>query len=313
MRSTGVEASSWTDDVSSSSPVCVVSSRLTERHQYTIMLETQWRSTYSHEKANVHGRLTCNALRSWCGREKRVGENLIFKGCLVAKGAITRGALHGVMDIANTINYDSSRMVRESSPWGRLTQVEVRQCLPPNTLPTSLRSWAELHPAILQLTPKLQARIRDVAEAKETGTLERKREAARKSQAKQRERCQLQREADARDVNVNDNAPFRLCLEEGDYMKLPTSAEVRTCLSNFRQATGNEALKRCVCAVCARLLPASKGMEHYTGRLTFMLTLAGRSTPSGAPAAERANTVSAKQGTCSPHLVAWAVSGKSTY
>ena len=83
------------------------------------MLETQWRSTYSHEQANVHGRLTCNALRSWCGREKRVGENLIFKGCLVAKGAIIRGALHGVMDIANTINYDSSRMVRESSPWGR--------------------------------------------------------------------------------------------------------------------------------------------------------------------------------------------------
>lgn len=78
-------------------------------------------------------------------------------------------------------------MVRESSPWGRLTQVELRQCLPPKTLPTTLRSWAELHPAILRLTPELQAHIRNVTEAKEAGTLERKREAARKSRARQRE------------------------------------------------------------------------------------------------------------------------------
>ena len=65
MRSIGVEASSWTDDVSSSSPVSVVSSGPTESDQYTIILETQWCPTYSHEWANAHGRLTCNALRTW--------------------------------------------------------------------------------------------------------------------------------------------------------------------------------------------------------------------------------------------------------
>ena len=93
---------------------------------------------------------------------------------------------------------------------------------------------------------------------KEAGTLQRKRETARRSRARQRESRRLQREADAR--NVDDNAPFRLCLEEGEYMKLPTSAEVRACITNFCQATGNEALKRCVCAVCARLLSAREGI-----------------------------------------------------
>ena len=144
-------------------------------------------------------------------------------------------------------------------PWRRLTQVELRQCLPPGTLPTTLRTWEQLEPAILQLPQNLQAHIQHVVEAKQAEALQQKRESARRSREKQREIRHLQRERDAWALDI-DNTPFRVSLEDGEYMKLPNSTEVQACVTNFCQATGNEALKRYVCVVCARLLPSKEGM-----------------------------------------------------
>ena len=150
-------------------------------------------------------------------------------------------------------------MDRGNLLWHRLTQAELRQCLPPETLPTTLRTWEQLEPAILQLPQNLQAHIQHAAEAKKVEALQRKRESARRSREKQREARRLQREQDAWALDI-DNTPFRVSLEEGEYMKLPNSTEVRGCVTNFCRATSNEALKRYVCVVCARLLPSNEGM-----------------------------------------------------
>ena len=164
-------------------------------------------------------------------------------------------------------------MAPEDTPWGRLTMQEVYDSIPPGTLPGALRTWAELRPAISRLPQVLQAHIREVAIAKEDGVLQRRRAAARLRQSNRRRLIRSAQQAAQGNDDVEEDKPFRVSLGEGEFLKLPDSTEVQRCISNFRQATGNEALKRSVCVVCARRLPRGFNPAHLQRGMAGNVTL----------------------------------------
>ena len=146
-----------------------------------------------------------------------------------------------------------------SSISGQLTLREVYECLASGTLPPKLQMWKKMDSAIFQLPPALQAHIIEVAAAKDQGRVQRRQAADRKYRAKHRQTIQKSAAPPQEEVNVDEDAPFRVCPGDGEYLELPTPAEAHTRVQRFLMATGNEALKRSVCVVCARELLSNAG------------------------------------------------------
>jgi len=150
-------------------------------------------------------------------------------------------------------------MVDTADPWGTLTRCEVYDCLPIGTLPAGLRTWMQLRPAIRRLSAELQAHVLEVAAAKEKDRKERRRQSFVKAQAK---RCQVQqkrREDQQRAAKAGPEADFRMAQCTGEFLSLPTEEQNRERIAAFIDRTGNEALARGVCIVCAREMMYGEG------------------------------------------------------
>ena len=150
-------------------------------------------------------------------------------------------------------------MDQDTEIWSGLSRKEVYECLPSGTLSSKLRNWEQLKPAILELSGDLQALIKKAAAAKQQEREERRRQQRRTSQSKRRKAVESNAANTHGEDNSNDDGPFRIWCGEGEYMELPSPAEARAHVSRFLRATGNEAVKRAVCVVCARELLANEG------------------------------------------------------
>jgi len=153
----------------------------------------------------------------------------------------------------------SPNMPDLEEPWGSLTRREVYECLLPGTLPVKLCTWAQLGPAIRLLPTDLQDHIRAVAATKKLGAQEKKRQANMKRLAV---RCAARREAKRAAVaagNLQPDRPFRVQEIEGDYLEVPNEEAKKACITAFIDATGNHALSRAVCVVCAQELMRHEG------------------------------------------------------
>lgn len=146
-------------------------------------------------------------------------------------------------------------MTGNSEPWGRLTRQEVYDCFPTGTLPAGLRTWAQLRPAIRRLPMEAQTHLRQVTEAKEHVSKQNKRDADARAQAKRQAAWREQRKVD----QPASEDSFRSAQFSGKYLSLPTEEESRNRVAAFIDSTGNEALARCVCIVCARELLRGEG------------------------------------------------------
>lgn len=130
-----------------------------------------------------------------------------------------------------------------AEPWGRLTQREVYDSMPPGTLPGNLRTWNKLATAIRQLSGENLERICRAAEAKEKEMLTRKR------------RANTIRMANVRAVHRRVDSEHDI----NNFMALPSEEEKQKHLIAFLEATRNNALRRAVCVVCARELMGKQG------------------------------------------------------
>ena len=154
---------------------------------------------------------------------------------------------------------DQRVMSHQEDVWGRLTQQEVYDCLPSGTLPQKRRTWVQMRVAIRQLSVELQQHLREVAATKENERRQKKRRGDVKYTAHQRAVRRLQREAKFGDNLVESDGSFRISASVGEYLALPSEEERHACVSAFIDATGNKALTRHVCVVCARELMRSEG------------------------------------------------------
>ena len=107
--------------------------------------------------------------------------------------------------------------------------------------------------------------IRDVAAAKEIDRHESKWQGKVARQAKycaaRRERRQIEQAV----ALAQSKQEFRVSEKLGDYLALPTEEQRRARIAAFIDATGNNALSRAVCIVCAQELTCSEGMHTQRG------------------------------------------------
>ncbi|KIN98994.1 hypothetical protein M404DRAFT_156273, partial [Pisolithus tinctorius Marx 270] len=135
--------------------------------------------------------------------------------------------------------------------WGRLTRQEVLEAIPSGTLSPKLQKWADLGPAILLLPKDVQDRIRLAAAAKDDAALKRKREANAERQARFRAKRPRRGEPSVPKASIIEHNEVD-SVDTHLYMQLPTTQETRNCIARFIDATGNDALRRATCIICAR-------------------------------------------------------------
>jgi len=147
----------------------------------------------------------------------------------------------------------------EGDVWGKLTRRQVYDCLPPGTLAEGLTTWARMRPAIGRLSEELKSHLREVAAAKETARKIKQQEADAKYQAKRRAARHVERNTINGIAHVDPEEPFRSPRTCGEYLSIPTDEEKRARIAAFIDSTGNDALSRRVCIVCARELMRAEG------------------------------------------------------
>ncbi|KIO09446.1 hypothetical protein M404DRAFT_21969 [Pisolithus tinctorius Marx 270] len=142
--------------------------------------------------------------------------------------------------------------------WGSLTQQQLYDSIPAGTLPNSLRTWAQLGPAIYQLPCNVQDMIQEVARAKEEATMEHKRKGKEMRQERWCTKRQHKtdeataKESGGKDVQERHEATAQ-------YMQLPTAKQQQCCIAAFIDATNNEALVSAVCVICMQQLLHKEG------------------------------------------------------
>lgn len=108
--------------------------------------------------------------------------------------------------------------------WAPLTWQELFDTLPAGTLSKTLRTWAQLWPAVHHLPQNLQDVIREAARAKEEATASRKRKAKENRQDRWRRKQAGQAESTSANEcgGEHEQATHQLWAE---YMQVPTDEQ----------------------------------------------------------------------------------------
>ena len=115
--------------------------------------------------------------------------------------------------------------------------------MPSGTLPGNLHTWNKLVTAIRQLSGENLEWIHRAAEAKE------------KEMLTQKWRANTIQMANVHAVHQRVDSEHDI----NNFMALPSEEEKQKHLIAFLEATGNDALRRAVCVVCARELMGKQG------------------------------------------------------
>ncbi|KIN94129.1 hypothetical protein M404DRAFT_35377 [Pisolithus tinctorius Marx 270] len=142
--------------------------------------------------------------------------------------------------------------------WGPLTRQELLNTLPTGMLPHTLRTWAQLRPAVQQLPQMMQDVIREAARAKEEATANRKRKA--KENRQDRWRRKLVSNAETSAASECDGQCKQATHQPSEeYMQVPTDDQRQRCIAAFIDATNNDAIASAVCVICAWELQRKEG------------------------------------------------------